>query len=345
MKKYIVLKITLVLAFCFVSTLDAQLFRSTSKVGTTSAQFLKIGAGARAIGLGGAYAALGDDIYSIYWNPAGIARSKSNTEVTFNHAEWLADMTYDFAAGSFKLGDIGVLSASFTMLKTPEDKVRTFDSPEGDGRMWSATSIAITLGYAKNLTDRFAIGFNAKFIREKVWNSSATGVALDVGTVYRTPFNDLLIGAAISNFGTPMTLTGRDLQFNNDPNDNLDTGPNNIPSDYSTDNFDLPLTFRLGLAMDLYNSRYFRASAAVDAIHPNDNTEYINSGLELAYDEMFFVRVGYKSLFKENSEEGLTLGAGVKYYFAGNLGFYLNYGYADYGRLKKVQFVDIGLIF
>ena len=126
MKKYIVLKITLVIAFCFVSTLDAQLFRSTSKVGTTSAQFLKIGAGARAIGLGGAYAALGDDIYSIYWNPAGIARSKSNSEVTFNHAEWLADMTYDFAAGSFKLGDVGVLSASFTMLNTPEDKVRTF---------------------------------------------------------------------------------------------------------------------------------------------------------------------------------------------------------------------------
>lgn len=345
MKKNIVLKIALVLAFCFVSTLDAQLFRSTSKVGTTAAQFLKIGAGARAIGMGGAYAALGDDIYSIYWNPAGIARSNSNSEVAFNHAEWLADMTYDFAAGSFKLGDVGVLSASFTMLNTPEDKVRTLTNPEGDGRMWDASSIAISLGYAKNLTDRFAIGFNAKFIREEVWNSSATGVALDVGTVYRTPFNDLLIGAAISNFGTPMTLSGRDVQFNDDPNDNLDTGPNNIPADYRTDNFDLPLTFRLGLAMDLHNSRYFRVSAAVDAIHPNDNSEYVNSGLELAYDEMFFVRAGYKSLFKDNSEEGLTLGAGIKYHFANNLGVYLNYGYADYGRLKKVQFVDLGLLF
>jgi opacity protein-like surface antigen len=201
------------------------------------------------------------------------------------------------------------------------------------------------VGFAKNLTDRFAIGFNAKYIREKVWNSSATGFALDVGTVYRTPFNDLLIGAAISNFGTPMSLSGRDLQFNHDPNNNLDTGPNNIPADYSTDSFDLPLTFRLGLAMDVYNSRYFRATASLDAVHPNDNSEYINSGLELAYDELFFVRVGYKSLFKNNSEEGLTLGAGIKYFFVDNLGVYLNYGYADYGRLEKVQFVDVGLIF
>ncbi|NWF90983.1 MAG: hypothetical protein HXY50_16170, partial [Ignavibacteriaceae bacterium] len=48
---------------------NAQLDRSTSKVGTTAAQFLKIGAGARAIGMGGTYTAVSNDIYSIYYNP------------------------------------------------------------------------------------------------------------------------------------------------------------------------------------------------------------------------------------------------------------------------------------
>ena len=43
------------------------------KVGTYDAQFLKIGIGARATGMGGAYAAVGDDPTSVFWNAAGIA--------------------------------------------------------------------------------------------------------------------------------------------------------------------------------------------------------------------------------------------------------------------------------
>jgi hypothetical protein len=71
------------------------------------------------------------------------------------------------------------------------------------------------------LTDRFSIGFTAKFVQERIWNSTASGFAFDVGTLYRTPFNDLMIGASISNFGTSMKLDGRDIQFNSDPNENL----------------------------------------------------------------------------------------------------------------------------
>ncbi len=67
--------------------------------------------------------------------------------------------------------------------------------------------------------------------------------------------------------------------------------------------------------MDVLKSRYIRATAAVDATHPNDNTEYVNSGLELGFDEIFFARVGYKSLFMKNSEEGLTFGGGFNYNF------------------------------
>jgi opacity protein-like surface antigen len=341
------IRITILLLFALLisSSTNAQLLRSTSKVGTTAAQFLKIGAGARAIGMGGAYSALGGDIYSVYWNPAGLASIKTNTEIAFNHAEWLADISYDFAAAALNMGEFGVLSASFTSMRVPEDDVRTFEAPEGDGRTWDASSLAITVGYSKKLTDRFSFGAQVKFIRESIWNSSATGFALDIGTQYITPFNDLVIGASVSNFGSTMSLDGRDIQFNYDPNDNLDTGPNNVPSNLATDEFDLPLTFRIGLAMDIYNSRYFRVTGAIDATHPNDNTEYVNSGLEFAYDDMFFLRAGYKSLFMDNTEEGLTYGAGFKYTLSGGMNIFVNYGYADYGRLENVQFVDIGLGF
>jgi opacity protein-like surface antigen len=154
-----------------------------------------------------------------------------------------------------------------------------------------------------------------------------------------------MIGASISNFGTPMKLDGRDVQFNTDPNNNIDSGPNNIPSVYDMDSFDLPLSFRIGLSMNVFQTRFIRTTASLDAIHPNDNTEYVNSGLELAYDEMFFVRIGYKSLFRDNSEEGITYGGGLKYSFTDNLGIMINYGFADFGRLKDVQFFDLGITF
>jgi hypothetical protein len=58
-------------------------------------------------------------------------------------------MDYDFAAGALNLGDMGTIFATFTSFAVPEEKVRTFEDPEGDGRVWDAGSIAIGVGYAK----------------------------------------------------------------------------------------------------------------------------------------------------------------------------------------------------
>lgn len=345
MKQYILRSIILLLIVGMVAPVHAQFDRSTSKVGTTAAQFLKIGAGARAVGMGGAYTAISDDIYSAYWNPSGVARLESNAEVTFNHAEWLADIGYDFAAASVKLEGLGSLFFTMTSLGVPEDKVRTFEFPEGDGRVWDASSISFGIGFARNLTDKFAIGFQFKYISESVWNSSASGFAVDVGTYYVTPFNDLIIGAAISNFGSKMKLDGRDIQFNYDPDGDSDTGPNNVMSSYEMGSYDLPLNFRIGLAMDIVKSRYIRVTGAVDAVHPNDNTEYLNGGLEFAFNEMFMARVGYKSAFMRNAEGGLSFGGGIDYDISGSFGIKINYGWADYGLLDNVQFVDLSLKF
>jgi len=65
----------------------------------------------------------------------------------------------------------------------------------------------------------------------------------------------------------------------------------------------------------------------------------------LAYDEMFMFRLVYKSLFLRDSEQGLTLGGGLKYQITNDLGIMVNYGWADYGKLKNVQFFDLGLTF
>ncbi|HQI40917.1 MAG: hypothetical protein B6D44_04405 [Ignavibacteriales bacterium UTCHB2] len=345
MRKFYIL-ITLIFSF-LISQINiySQIFRDISKVGTTAGQFLKIGPGARAIAMGGSYVGVSDDIFAAYYNPAGIAINSGNGQVAFSHTQWLADISYDFAAVSLNLESFGALFFSVTSLRVPEDKVRTFEFPEGNGQYWDAGSVSFAVGYAKSLTDRFSIGFNAKYIRESVWSSSANGFALDVGTYYVTPFNDLVIGASISNFGSKMQLDGRDIQINYDPDNNLNTGPNNIPAKLEMDQYDLPLTFRIGFSMDVVKSRYIRIKTALDANHPNDNTEYLNAGIELAYDELLFIRGGYKSLFQVNSEQSFTLGAGINYEMTNGIYIKFNYAYGDYGRLKNIQYIDIGIVF
>ncbi|MCB0730952.1 MAG: PorV/PorQ family protein [Ignavibacteriae bacterium] len=323
----------------------AQTDADISRVGTTAAAVLKIAPGARALGMGSAYVGVSDDIYSSYYNPAGITRADGVSQVAFNHSNWLADVDYDYAAGSINVDGLGTIFATFSSLRVPEDDVRTIDSPLGDGRTWDANSLVIGVGYARSLTDRFSIGFHLKYVQESIWNVSASGIALDVGTYYITPFNDLVIGASVSNFGTKMQLAGRDLQINVDPENEPESGPNNIPAQYSTEKNDLPLNFRVGLAMDVVNTRYFRLKTALDAVHPNDNKEYINAGAEFSYNEMIFLRGGYKALFLPNSEQGLTLGVGINYDITPGLEFTFNYAYGDYGRLNSIQYFDIGLIF
>jgi hypothetical protein len=322
---------------------EAQLLRSTSKVGTTAAQFLKIGVGARAIGMGGAQAAVMGDISAIYWNPAALSRMSMTSELTFNHANWLADIDYDFVAGVLHLGDFGTMGLAIVSLRAPEEPVRTVDFPEGDGRFWDASSFAINVSYARNLTDRFSIGMNAKFVRESIWSESASGFSIDVGTLYISEIKGLTLGASVSNFGTKMRLEGRDLFFNNNPNNDIGSGPNNIPAQYRTESFDMPLMFRIGVAMDFVHTDDIRMTAAVDATHPNDNVEYLNSGLEVAWREIFFGRVGYKSLFLRDSEQGLTWGLGIHYGIVNVGTIKLDYGFADYGRLKNVQYFSLGL--
>lgn len=335
----------LLLAFLVVNATPAraQLFRSTAKVGTTAAQFLKIGVGARALGMGGAQAAVTGDISSIYWNPAALSRMQINSELTFNHANWLADINYDFAAGAMPIGELGTFGLSVISMRVPEDIVRTVDFPNGDGRKWDASSIAFGLTYARNLTDRFSIGFTAKYIRDAVWSEAANGFAVDIGTLYMSEIPGLTIGASISNFGTKMKLEGRDLQFNYDPDGDIGSGPSNIPSDLRTESFDLPLTFRIGVAYEITPVEDIRTTIAVDATHPNDNTEYVNAGLEATWKEIIFGRVGYKSLFLRDSEQGLTWGVGVHYGIPNVATIKLDYGFADYGRLKNVQYFSLGV--
>lgn len=320
---------------------DSQNVDSINRVGTTSAQFLKIGAGARPISMGGAYTALANDILSIYWNPAGLARVGGTGEATFNHSEWLASTQFDFAAFSLNAGNIGSIGFQVTSFRVPEDVVRTVRDPDGTGQFFDSNSISLGLTFARRLTDRFSIGITGKFIQENIFNETARGGAFDIGILYDTPFKNVTLGAAISNFGTKLKLDGRDLFFNEDPLP-AEGSVDEVPSKFRTDNFELPLNFRFGLAWKVVHSNDITIIAAADGTQPNDNTEFVNSGFELGIRNVLFLRGGYKALFLENSEQGATFGVGLRYDAVGT-NLKLDFGWADYGRLNDVKFVSFAI--
>jgi hypothetical protein len=89
-----------------------------------------------------------------------------------------------------------------------------------------------------------------------------------------------------------------------------------------------------------------RFTLAVDGIVPNDNNESVNVGGELAlFDEMFSIRGGYKSLFLADSQEGLTLGVGIKYKRPGFIDIGIDYSYQKYTYLGGVSSFSVILKF
>lgn len=315
-----------------------------SKVGSTAAPFLNIAIGAKAISMGGAFAATANDVSSLYWNPAGAARLATN-EAMFTHSMWFADIDYNWAGTAIKLGDMGTFGFSVTYLDYGEMEVTTLAEQDGTGQMFQAKDLAMALTYAYNLTDKFAIGGSAKYVRQEIWNSSASSLAFDLGVLYYSDIFGLRIGASISNFGSDMSLDGKDLLVQHDINGQIGGNNDQILAKLRTDEFPLPLLFRIGLAADLINVEDHLITIGVDALHPNDNDESLNVGMEYLLYEMISIRGGYKSLFLDNSEEGLTLGVGLRYSFAPGLGFYFDYAYQDFGVLDNTQHFTLGLKF
>jgi hypothetical protein len=339
-----------ILAFLGLSfVLLGQTSKDVSKVGTTAATFLEIGAGAAANGMGTAFVSRANDASALYWNVAGAANLTEN-EVTMIHTNWIADISFNYAALVLALGNFGNLGFSFTSLSMPDDKVRTVDQPDGTGEYFSAGDIAVGISYARKLTDRFSVGFTAKYIEESIWHMSSSAFAVDAGTIFRTDlFGGMVIGASMSNFGTSMKLSGTDTRTYSSV-DASQLGTNDqIPYVIDLDSWSLPLLFRIGVSTNILDNSDYRWTVALDALHPNDNYESLNFGTEFAFQESLFLRGGYQSYYltdNQDSEGGLTFGIGVssKVLFSTDL-VKFDYAYRNFGRLNGVHSFSVDIKF
>jgi opacity protein-like surface antigen len=338
MKKYALLTLLLIA----VLNLESRT-QGVSKVGTTAAGFLAIDVGPRGTAMGGAFVSVADDPTAMYWNPAGIAKI-DGFEAAFSNTKWIADLSFNYAAAALSLGNFGSLGLSATFLTMGQLEQTTVDNPDGTGVYFDAASYALGISYARNLTDQFAIGFNGKYINERLYNESASGFALDVGALFDTHFNGLKLGMSISNYGTKMQLSGRDLTVQVDTDPGISGNNPNINSQLQTDAYNLPLLFRVGVSMDVLKGAFdSNLILSVDALHPSDDVESVNVGGEYSFGNLIFLRAGYKSLFNNDSQQGLNLGAGVRYNVVGSTTVYFDYSYIKFGVLGNINSFSVSL--
>jgi len=335
-RKYIqaVAFVTMMVLITLSHSVNAQVI---GRVGSTAAPFLKIGVGARALGMGEAYTTQAEDITGVYWNPAGLA-NLSKMQVLVNHYDYIADLNYDFGAIAIPIRNFGTIGSFVGVLGMPDIERTTIQFPNGTGEKVSANSFVVGISYARALTDRFSIGSNIKYIQETIWHSTAKGVAFDIGVFYRTFFKNLKIGMSITNFGTEMQMSGRDMLIQHDINDTFEGNNENIGGYLDTDKFPLPILFRVGLsanlAEDFFALEKYDWIVAVDAVHPNDNKEYLSTGTEVKIYDMLSLRTGYRQMFLEDSEGGLTFGFGL-HFNAKSTAIDIDYANVDYGRLDR----------
>ncbi len=295
-------------------------------IGTAVAQFLTIGVGGREVAMGEAVTATTDGSGSVFWNPAGVVDGNSN-DIYAAYNQWPAGIHVGALSYAYTNKSLGTFSMNVKYVNFGDMEITTEASPNGTGEMLYMSNFAIGLCYGRYLTDRVSIGLNAKWVNEKYGSNGYNTIAWDIGLLYRSDFRNLKIGMSIMNFSNEVQFSGSYIDYSYARS--YLTG-NAIPFD----NWSLPMTFRFGAAIDVINKGASKLIAAMDMVHPNDNVEQYNIGMEYAYSNMVFVRAGYKLTAYEG---GLSAGFGFKWNMIN-----IDYALTSLGNLGITNRLSIG---
>lgn len=310
------------------------------KLAQTGMKFLNVITDARTMSLGGAVTALEQGASSLFFNPAGMARTSSVADFTIGRVQWIADIRHDYVSAAIspfngEYGVLGLMIHSVNYGKL-DGTIRSTTNAAGfiDLGQFSPYALMVGVGYARVLSDKFAVGGAVKWVRQDLGSGVVALVtsgytksgnvadlyAFDFGLNYHTGFKSLQFGMAIRNFS-------KEARF-------IDEG------------FQLPLTFKIGAAMDVLDfasvdQGMHKLVVGIDAEHPRDFVETVQVGAEYLYDNMLAFRTGFVSHADEHQFSfglGLQLDPGL--YRAG-----LDYAYTPFGIFDNVHTFTLKLTF
>jgi hypothetical protein len=290
------------------------LFSQYDRPGSTDAQFLKIGVSARGTALSDAYIAVVHGAEATYYNSAALPWIQG-TDIVFTHNKWFAEINHEFFAATHNFGDLGTVGISFTGLYTDEMKVRTPLQPEGTGETFYAGNYRIGLSYARYLTDRVTFGVTMSYIRMSLYgNFNADAASIDIAAMYVSDFRDFRFGMQIANFGS------------------------NIQ--YVNESYPIPTNFTFGLGMNAIDGDDQKVLVTFSAVKPNEGQPLAQAGIEWNFQNMFFVRGGYRF---NHPVATYSFGGGVQAEILSGYKFRFDYSYSNYLLLGAAHRVGIGM--
>lgn len=293
---------------------------SFAATGAATAQFLKIGVGARAIGMGEAYCALASGANATFWNPAGLATA-DGYEVSFTHNEWIDDIRYEYVAAAVPVFGYGTIALSYGQLTMGE--LEGYDRFGNPTQNFTAGDRLVGVSYGIGLFDMLQVGAGFKYIMSNIENEDATAYAGDFGVIFHPPMlPQLSIGAAGYNFGTEMVFIEQ-----GDP---------------------LPRGARFGFGYEQPLGGIHNVVVSLDGVKYNDWDNYrANIGGEYTLLDMISGRAGYKIEFTDGEEEnpdGFTLGGGFKHSLGGVI-MRFDYAFAEMDKFDATHRVSLGINF
>lgn len=332
--------LTIILFLVYLVPNQAQ---ETNKAGTSAAQFLKIGVGAASLGMAGATAGLVNDASSMYWNPAGLTGVNS-ISIIASYTDWFVDLKHQYFGIVLPINEDHKIGVSAMILTMGEMEITTELQPKGTGDFFDASDVMVGLTYSARLVDFFTLGITAKYITQNIYNETASALAVDIGTTLNTGYKGLKVGMALTNFGTTMTLAGRDLQKSYDPLPNNATNVG-IASNLKTEAWELPLNFRVGVGWHLMGKGdvlvYDQTHSiifGIDANHPNDGPENASVGIEYKWQNLIALRSGY---YFNDDVKNLALGFGINWEAPQSFAVGVDYAFADLDRLGAVHSISL----
>ena len=259
--------------------------------GTTAANFLALGSGARTLGMAGAGLGLGDDAGGSAWNPAALGWVHG-TEVALSHA----------GLEEHSLQDWGVVGGRFGRSETRwalsglyqgEGTIAGTDDAGASTGSFSVSSMAFGAMLAQQLGSRATLGVTAKAVREDIATFSGSGVTFDAGVMVRA--GSFGIGAAAQNVGGRMSFGGSRYPF--------------------------PTNVGVGLG---FSHPAAGVRVALDANLPSAYHGDLRAGAEWLFRGALALRAGYRHELGSPSDPltGPSFGVG-----AGHRGMWLDYAY------------------
>ncbi len=339
------------------TTLITILLVAVGKAQSYSNEFLAIGVGARAHGMSGAVVATTGDVYSSYWNPAGLSSIESPVQLGLMHAEWFAGVAkYDFLGFAKPLGGDKKRTIALSVIRFGIDNIPyTLNLIGADGsinyenvRSFSAADYAIQGSYSQLLNENLSIGGNVKVIRRVIGTlANAWGVGADLGIQYKIgKFRLAAVGRDITttyNAWTATLTADEKLAFANSGNTIPKTSVEItkptffIGAAYLTplsSSINLTVEADAGLATD--GQRNVLVSAKAFNLDPR-------FGFELEYQKNIWLRGGIGN-FQRLKVEGDSTGTKRDLNFQPNFGvglrlgrLVIDYGLTNIGNTSAVQ--------